>query len=154
MDVAKILSEPGFFSGLDGPAIGVLASAATVRDLDRDEVLVRHEEPATSFYLVCDGEISREVPSLRGPPLVMHSLGPGQVLGWAWLIPPRKWVFVGRARQPTRVIQFDGTRILQRCESEPRFGYELMKRFSCLMTDRLTQVRRNMMSTWNPPGFG
>lgn len=154
MDLSQFLAQQRFFSGLSADDLVHFVRAARVRELGSDNPLVHHGERARSFYLVCEGRICREIPSLVGPPLVMHSVGPGEVLGWAWLIPPRQWSFLARAEAPTRVVQFDGERILEQCESDPRFGYEVLKRFSRLMSERLTHARQQMMSEWNPPGFG
>lgn len=153
MEIAEILAEQPFFSGLEPADIALFVQAARERDLAADVALVHHGDPARSFYLVCEGSIRREIPSLVGPPLVMHSIGPGKVLGWAWLIPPRRWAFVARAEKPTRLVEFDGEFILHRCEADPRFGYEVLKRFSRLMSDRLTQTRQQMMREWDPPGI-
>jgi len=154
MDLDRLLAEQRFFSGLEPEDLAVLVDAARIRDLDAQQILVHTGDPARSFYLVCEGRIRREVPSLVGPPLIMHSIGPREVLGWAWLIPPRQWAFVARTEQPTQVIEFDGTRILERCEADPRFGYAILKRFSGLMSERLSQARQQMLSEWNPPGIG
>ena len=154
MDLGRLLAEQRFFSGIEPQDLAVLVAAARVRELDAQQTLVHTGDPARSFYLVREGRIRREVPSLVGPPLIMHSIGPREVLGWAWLIPPRQWAFVARAEQPTQVIEFDGTRILERCEADPRFGYAILKRFSGLMSERLTQARQQMLSEWDPPGIG
>ena len=47
----------------------------------------------------------------------------------------------------------DGAAIIERCENDPRFGYELLKRFAALMSERLDAARQKMMDEWNPPGF-
>lgn len=154
MEVSRLLSEQRFFAELEPEDIAVLADTARVRELGRDEALVHHGEAARSFFLVFEGRIRREIPSIVGPPLIMHSIGPGEVLGWAWLIPPRRWTFIARALEPTRVVEFDGDTILEHCEADPRFGYELLKRFSALMSDRLTQARQQMMNEWNASGIG
>jgi hypothetical protein len=51
------------------------------------------------------------------------------------------------------VIEFDGSAILERCEKDPAFGYELFKRFAALMSERLDAARQKMMDQWDPPGF-
>jgi hypothetical protein len=84
----------------------------------------------------------------------MESLGAGDVLGWSWLIPPYQWSFQARADAATLVLQFDGPKVLERCESEAKFGYALLKRFSALMSERLVSTRRKMVDEWSPPGFG
>lgn len=148
------LAEQRFFSGLSSEAIALLARSAKERALATNKILIRHDDAAASFFLVRKGRISREVPAILGPPLIMHSIGEGEVLGWSWLIPPRRWTLQARVEEPTVVLEFDGATLLARCEKDPALGYELLKRFSSLMSERLTHSRQRMMSEWNPPGFG
>ena len=97
--------------------------------------------------------VSVEVVAIEGPALELQSLGPGTVVGWSWLIPPYKWSFQARVTAPGEVIEFDGAAVLDHCEDNPRFGYELLKRFSGLMSERLQFARQKMMQEWNPRGF-
>lgn len=152
--IEAYLREQRFFTGLPDETLGFLAGCARERALADGEVLIRHGDRADSFYVVCAGRIMREVPAIQGPPFVMESLGAGEVLGWSWLIPPYRWSFQARADSATVVLQLDGVRILERCESEAKFGYELLKRFSALMSERLVSTRRKMVDEWSPPGFG
>jgi CRP/FNR family cyclic AMP-dependent transcriptional regulator len=93
------------------------------------------------------------VPALVGPLLELQVLGDNQMLGWSWLIPPYRWNFSARAVEDTELLEFDGQAILARCEKDPKFGYELLKRFTTLMSERLNAARLKMMDQWNPPGF-
>ena len=61
--------------------------------------------------------------------------------------------WVARAVEDTDVLEFDGNALLKRCEEDPKFGYELFKRFTALMSERLEAARQKMMDQWNPPGF-
>jgi CRP-like cAMP-binding protein len=148
------LTEHRFFAGLPADTLGFLACCARERELTEGEILIRHGDRADAFYVVRTGRIAREVPAIQGPPFVMESLGAGDVLGWSWLIPPYQWSFQARADAATLVLQFDGPKVLERCESEAKFGYALLKRFSALMSERLVSTRRKMVDEWSPPGFG
>ncbi len=101
-----------------------------------------------------EGRISREVPSLVGAPLIMHSVGGGELLGWSWFIPPYRWSFLARTNEPTDALEFDAKAVLTRCSEDPRFGFEIVRRFSELMSDRLMRARQKMMEEWLPPGIG
>ena len=151
--IAKQLSEQEFFSGLPSEFIDFLAEHATERRIGRDEILFRHGDPASTFYLVRSGSISLEVPAISGPTLEVQQLGADNILGWSWLIAPYQWSFNALVQEDATLLEFDGKAILRRCESDPRFGYELLKRFSELMSERLDAARRSMMDAWNPPGF-
>jgi CRP/FNR family transcriptional regulator, cyclic AMP receptor protein len=151
--IQRFVSECDFFSGLAPELIDFLAEHARAKRLEAGQVLFRHGDDARHFYVIAEGSVSVEVAALEGPPLELQVLEPGAVLGWSWLIAPYKWSFQARATAPTDVVEFDGTAILARCDADPMFGYELMKRFSALMSERLHFARQKMMQEWKPAGF-
>lgn len=116
-------------------------------------MLFHYGARADRFYLVLDGHVTVEVPALEGPALELQDLAPGAVVGWSWLIAPNTWTFQARAATAVTVIAFDGAAVLARCEQDPRFGYDLLKRFSALMSERLNAARRRMMEAWQPAGY-
>lgn len=147
------IAEHEFFFGLDQEYIRFLAEHAEARELAEDKVLFSYGKPADRFYLIDSGRVTVEVAAIAGPPLELQNLGPNEILGWSWLIPPYKWHFQARAEEPSRVTEFDGEAILAHCEEDAAFGYALLKRFSGLMSERLGFARQKMMDEWNPPGF-
>lgn len=151
--IRNYLSGHRFFSGLDKDVIDFLAAAAVTRQVERGHVLFRQGTPSDKFYLLKSGRVSVEVPALVGPVLQIQDLGQDQVLGWSWLIPPYQWHFQARVEEDSEIIEFDGRAILAHCEQDPKFGYELFKRFAGLMSERLDAARQKMMDEWNPPGF-
>ena len=152
-NIEQYLAELKLFSGLDAAYLKFLADCARRRELQTEEVLFRYGTPADRFFLVVKGAISVEVPAIEGPPVELQKPGPGEVMGWSWLIPPYRWNFQARAVEPCEVIEFDGEAVLQRCEDAPDFGYQILKRFSALMSERLEFARRKLMDEWSPPGF-
>ena len=149
----EYISAHDFFSGLNQDVIEALSDFATERHVSAGEALFQQGKPADKFYLLRNGKVSIQVPALVGPPLELQILGESQILGWSWLIPPYRWNFQARAVEDTDVIEFDGSAILARCEQDAEFGYELLKRFTGLMSARLEAARLKMMDQWNPPGF-
>lgn len=147
------LARHDFFLGLEPSYVTFLGNCATARRVDADKTLFRHGKRADRFYLLRDGYICVEVAAISGPPLRLQRLKPGDMLGWSWLIAPYRWHFQARALEDSEVIEFDGDTILERCESDPKFGYELLKRFSGLMSSRLAAAHEKMMDEWQPPGF-
>jgi len=142
-----------FFSGLDDSFMKFLSNSATETEIKKGEVLFKQGERADKFYLLLDGQISVQVPALVGPSLEIQTLGKDQILGWSWLMPPYRWNFLARAVEDSELLEFDGSAILAHCEDDPKFGYELFKRFAALMSERLDAARQKMMDQWNPPGF-
>ncbi|MCK5830371.1 MAG: cyclic nucleotide-binding domain-containing protein [Methylococcales bacterium] len=151
--VSSYLSTHYFFSTLSDDIKYLLCKSANTVDIKNGHVLFRHGEHADKFYIVLSGKISIQIPAIMGPTLDIHTLSSDQVLGWSWLISPYQWHFQAKAEENSTLIEFDGSTILQRCEQEPKFGYELLKRFAALMSERLDASRQKMMDEWNPSGF-
>ena len=151
--IREILAESAFFAGLSDEAVEFLGSHARRRKLAAGRVLFQQGDRARHFYLVLEGHVSLGIPALEGPALELQDLGPGEIAGWSWLLPPNVWNFQARARTAVEFLEFDGTAVLAHCEQEPRFGYELIKRFSALMSERLQFAREKMMQAWRPAGF-
>lgn len=151
--IADYLSSHPFFSGLDDRYIQFLAESAVETRISEGGVLFRQGKRADKFYLLRSGQVSIQVPALVGPVLEIQRIGEGQVLGWSWLIAPYLWNFQARVETDSTFLEFDGRAVLARCEQDPKFGYELLKRFAALMSERLDAARQKMMDEWNPPGF-
>jgi CRP-like cAMP-binding protein len=151
--IAQELRRAGFFRDLSPDVREFLAAHAEVRRLAENEVMFHFGERAGRFYLIVEGHVSVEVAAIEGPALQLQDLGPGMVLGWSWVIPPHRWTFQARAKTAAEVIEFDGDAVLAQCEADPKFGYEMLKRFSALMSERLHHARQRMIEEWRPEGF-
>ena len=151
--IVEYLSRHPFFTGMSDQHIRFLADSAVEKQVGEGGVLFRQGQPADKFYLLQSGKVSIQVPALVGPALVIQELAEDQLLGWSWLIPPYLWNFLARVEADSTILEFDGRAVLAHCEEDPRFGFELLKRFASLMSERLAAARQKMMDEWNPPGF-
>jgi CRP/FNR family cyclic AMP-dependent transcriptional regulator len=150
---AEYLSAHEFFSELSDDALNFLCECSSTCEIKKGHILFRMGEYADTFYVLRAGRISIQMPAIIGPALEIQTLDKNQVLGWSWLISPYRWSFQALAEEDSALLKFDGAAILARCEQEPKFGYELLKRFAALMSVRLDAARQKMMDEWNPPGF-
>ena len=151
--IPEYLSNHTFFSGLREEFVMFLGQYVKTLEIKEGHILFQQGELADKFYIVRNGRISVQIPALMGPTLEIQSLRADQVLGWSWLISPYQWHFQAKSEEDSTLLEFDGASILARCEQEPRFGYELLKRFAALMSERLDVSRQKMMDEWNPSGF-
>lgn len=152
-EILKILSENEFFADIKPEYLEFLARSARFKHGGAGELLFCQGQPAKSFYLAMSGEITIEVPAIQGPGLQLQKLGGGQMMGWSWLIDPYRWDFQARIIRDSELIEFDGEAILAECERDNAFGFDLFRRFTHLMSERLSSARRRMMDQWDPPGF-
>jgi CRP/FNR family transcriptional regulator, cyclic AMP receptor protein len=147
-----LLTHP-FFFGLSDDILEFLCLCSSSHQIKTGLILFQQGDNADKFYVILEGCISVQMPAIMGPSLVIQELEIQHVLGWSWLIPPYKWSFQAVAEKDTELLMFDGQTLLAHCEQEPKFGYELLKKFAGLMSTRLDVARQKMMDEWNPPGF-
>jgi CRP/FNR family transcriptional regulator, cyclic AMP receptor protein len=141
---ARVELHP-FLVGLRPHHIKLLADCAMIKSFAADEYLFRQGEFANRFYLIEEGEIVLEAPDSEGERVVIERVGNGKLTGWSWLFPPYVWHFDARATRPTTAIFFYGTILREYCEREPSLGYELFKRMSLVMIERLQNARVQLL---------
>lgn len=139
----KITRHP-FFDGMKPEHLAVLVEGAKEVQFGPGNLIFQEGEPAAHFYLIQSGRIALEARE-QGSTVLMQTLTAGDVLGWSWLFPPFGWHFQARAIESSSVIMLNGARLLIAAEHNHDFGYELMKRVSRLVINRLQATRKGLL---------
>lgn len=144
------LRGQAFCAGLPAAAVELLARCAVDQRLRRGEFLFREGEPADRFFLVRRGRVAIEI---RTPvrAVVLDTIEDGDVVGWSWLVPPRRWTFDALAVTDTTALRFDAAGVRAGCEADPRVGYELTLRFVEVMNRRLHSARIRLLDLYGNP---
>lgn len=71
----------------------------------------------------------------------IQTVGPGEVVGWSWLLPPYRWQFDGRAVDAVEGVVFDGAWLRQQCEQDHELGYSLLRQMVAVISSRLAATR-------------
>jgi CRP/FNR family transcriptional regulator, cyclic AMP receptor protein len=141
----SILAEFPFFKGLDQRYIQLIAGCASNAHFNPGELILREGEEADQSYIIRHGKVALEVAFVpERDPIVIQTIGEGDVLGWSWLFPPYRWRFSARAVTPTEAIALDGKYIRIKCEEDHDLGYELLKRFAQVIEQRFQAMRRRL----------
>jgi CRP/FNR family cyclic AMP-dependent transcriptional regulator len=143
--VESVIAEHPFLRGLKPEHLRLLADSAMRMNYQAGEIIFREGDPANRFYLIERGSVSLEAHRKDEAPVVVQTIGLGDVLGWSWLFPPYYWHFDARATEPTTAIFFYGTRLREQCERDHDFGFEMMKRMTQVAIRRLQATRKEML---------
>ena len=144
-DISTILKGHIFFHDLESEMIDFITNSATIEELDPHEYLFYEGDPASKFYLVLKGLIGIQVFAGNSGFLNIQRLGPGEIIGWSWLLPPYAWFFSGEILKPSHVITFDGETLRNICENNHDFGYAMAKRVTAIVTQRLHETRLKLV---------
>jgi len=141
----EFLAEHSFFRGLPRQYLELVAGCATNVRFDAGSFIAREGEDADYFYLIRHGKVALELFVPTKGTHTVETLGPGDILGWSWLVPPYRWRFDARATELTRAIALDGKCLRGKCESDHDLGYHLLKRFTFILSQRLEGTRLQLM---------
>ncbi len=148
-DLERFLVASTFFRGMKKEYLELLAGCASNARFDAGEFILREGEAAKACYLIRQGKVLLEVLAPKRGAVTILTLGEGEVLGWSWLVRPYQWHFDARAVELTRAIALDGECLRRKSESDCCLGYELLKRFSQLMVERLQAARFQLINIYD-----
>ncbi len=143
-----ILAEHPFLQGLAPEYMQLLVSCASNVRFNSGEYIFQTGQAADKFYIVRQGKVALETPSPTHGELTILTVGPGDVLGWSWLVSPYRWHFDARVLEVTRAIAFDARCLRDKCDANHDLGYEMMKRFAQVFIERLEATRLQLLDVY------
>ena len=136
------------FAGLDPSFLALAVGCASNVRVEANSYILREGEDANQFFLIREGRVALEIHAPPRKPLVIETLGPGDIIGWSWLVPPHVWKFNARAATMTRLIALDAKCLRTKCEGNHELGYEILKRFSHIIERRLEATRLQLQDVY------
>ena len=135
-------------NGLSGDAIALVAGCSKNVAFEPGALLFAEGASADTFYLIRRGHAAIEVHAPGQGAIVIETLGPGEVVGWSWLIEPYRWTFDARARDSLGAIAIDGACLRAKALEDPAFGYALLQRVAGQILGRLQATRMRLLDLY------
>ena len=142
------LAEHPFLKGLEPQHLKIIVGCASNVRFDAGQYILREGEEANNFYIIRHGIVAVELFAAERGTITIQTIGEGEILGWSWLIPPYHWRFDAKAVELTRAIALDGRCLRTKCEKDHDLGYELLKRFAHVITQRLEATRLQLLDVY------
>lgn len=134
-----------FLAGMKRAQLVLLTDCAMPVRFKAGQTIFREGEMANRFYLIESGSVVLESSDRSNNPVLIETIGAGDLLGWSWMFPPQTWRFTARAAKPTSAIFFYGTILREYCERDHSLGYELFKRMAPVMIKRMQSAREKLV---------
>lgn len=150
----EVVRDQPLFSGLAPEHVALLAGCGRNVRFAAGARILREGRPADRFFLVRKGRVAIQTTVPGRGTAVIETLGPGDVLGWSWLVPPYRWHFDAEALEDVAATSFDGACLRAKFEADPALGYELMRRFAQVIVDRLQHTRLRLLDLYGAGGGG
>lgn len=143
--LADAIHAHPFLHGFDPSFVDEIARHAREQEFPTDALIAREGTPAETLYLVLEGKVALEVVAADHPQLTVQTIGPGEVIGWSWLVPPHRWRFDARALKRSRLVVLDGERLRRVLGRKPEWGYQFLIRFLPVLAERLANTQIQLL---------
>jgi toluene monooxygenase system ferredoxin subunit len=164
----NLLAGFKFFSDLAPDALEMIARQGEILELEPEEVIFHHKEPAQHFYGLLKGEIDLSIvftdrvlkteieyeESIQASLvdeekwIVVDTVYPGQVFGWASLVGPGLRTVTAQCSAASRVIAFPALEFKTMLEDDHSLGYRIMTKLSHIISNRLKTRTDKLIETW------
>jgi CRP/FNR family transcriptional regulator, cyclic AMP receptor protein len=151
MASAEQLARVRPFDRLTPAHLSLVASTAREVTFAAGATIFADGQSAVGCWLIRVGHVAlgTEVPG-RGQ-VVVQTLGPGEVLGWSWLVPPHHWHFTATANTPVSALEFDTARLRSLADNDPALGYPLSLGLFEMVVARLQNTRSRLLDLYGSP---
>ena len=138
---AAVLATHPFLRGMSHEHLSVLAEAARDVTFPAKGRLFEDGGNATRFWLIRSGHVWLDLHVPGEGPVVIETIGIGELLGWSWMFPPYRWAFGAVAATAVEAFEFDAPMVRERCAADHELGYELNQRLNQVLARRLQATR-------------
>ncbi len=143
--VAETFAKHDFLKGLSKNARTTLAAGAQPFAFEAGDCLGKEGETSTNFYVIQKGHVQMQTYSPDHGAVAMQTVGPGEVVGWSWLIWPYRWRFDCLALDKVEGLAFDAEWLREQCEKDCELGYQIAKRLLGVTASRLAATRVQLL---------
>jgi CRP/FNR family transcriptional regulator, cyclic AMP receptor protein len=145
------IEDHPFLRGLDPDLLRELATMAEYREFEPGAKIAHQGTPAVEFFLLLRGKVAlEEVADPTRPHLTVQTVGPGELLGWSWLLGHDRWRFDARALKPTAAWRVDALRCRALLDARPQVGYQFLLRMLPVIAERLEHTRLQLLDIYAP----
>ncbi|MFF2324562.1 MULTISPECIES: Crp/Fnr family transcriptional regulator [unclassified Streptomyces] len=116
--------------------------------------LFQEGDHAERFWILRSGSVTLDFRVPGSFPAVIESLGPGELVGWAWLFEPYVWHLGAEAMTPVRTHEFDAAAVRMMMDADPAFGSAVGHWVGQVLAHRLQATRIRLLDLYAPHGSG
>ncbi|MEE1839713.1 cyclic nucleotide-binding domain-containing protein [Streptomyces sp. NPDC007076] len=116
--------------------------------------LFEEGDHADRFWILRSGTVTLDIRVPGSPPVVIESLGPGELVGWAWLFEPYVWHLGAEAMTPVRTHEFDAETVRTIMDEDPALGSAVGHWVGQVLAHRLQATRIRLLDLYAPRGSG
>ncbi len=139
--LADLVAQAFLFRDLDRKELGEIVAAAHPRSLHRDEFYFHQGDPASTYYVLIEGEARMLQVSAEGNQVLLGFLAPGDMFGGVAFIGQRLYPISVEAVQDCTAAAWDGEMMAHLMQRHPRIALNAMEHMSNRIQELQDRVR-------------
>lgn len=148
MSLEHLTESAGLIKGLSPDGLEFLESLAIEVEFQRGAIIFEEDDPADALYLIAEGKAGLEVALHNKPPVLVETIGPGELLGVSWIMPPYHWNFRARSLTTTTAIAFSAQAVRERCETDLDLALHVYREVAVEAVRRLHAARIRLLDVF------
>ena len=105
----------------------------------------REGQPAKALYLIQTGHVAIETYRPASGAVRVQTIGPGEIVGWSWIVEPFRWQFDARAMDAVTALALDAEWLREKCAQDHELGYCLLKELVAVIAARPAAARLQLL---------
>ena len=135
----KIL-DSSFFDGMRIDDLERLSQIARIQEFAPNSEVFHKSDIAKDVYVITSGNVVLTLYSTKHGWRQLMKVSEGDLIGWSPLVGRHRLTDTARTVEATRVIAFEGEKLLDLCRETPEFGFEFMHRTTQVLAQRVTAL--------------
>lgn len=153
MQTQKYLQASAVFSTLTAADISALATSATLRSFERNQIIFCRDDPAEFFFLILEGWVKISRDTSKGEEAVLGVFHQGETFGDTSLSEGATHPYNAQATEKTRLLAIPGLALRRQAYINPAILFRIMESMSTHM-DRLRIENEHMALMSAPQRIG
>jgi CRP/FNR family transcriptional regulator, cyclic AMP receptor protein len=139
------LRKSDFFRGIDDVLLRKLSAICRKAEFPARETVFEQYGPAKHVYVILSGEISLAIADPGESVRQIGAVHGGDLMGWSPLVGRMRLYDTARTVNTVKALEFVGSELMDFCAANPAFGFEFMRRVACVLAERLSGARLQLL---------
>jgi len=164
----SILEGFKFFSEVPPETLEAIGRKGKILEFAPDDVIFQFDDAADHLYGLMEGEVDLSIifkdrvlkteieyeEAIQASmideekSIVIDTVLPGQVFGWASLVGPKRRTVTARCTEPSRVVALAAEDLTAMFTKDHYLGYVVMRKLSDIIARRLKNRTDKLIETW------
>jgi len=148
MNLQSVRRNSELLTRLTNTELDLFESLSSEVHVVNGEILFEEGGAADTFYIIVEGKVGLELTSPGRTPMIIQSLGPGDLVGVSWFFPPFRWNWRARALEETDLIAFDAVEVRRQCGLNRDLDLEVLGAVAEEAVRRLHRTRIQLLDLY------